>query len=142
MTLLFTPTNEQLKELLAQNPELYSSLSEKILDELKVTATKYVTNNLNNHVQRAYSELYKKVEKNYFKDTGYTKTFSTQYEDKFSAKIKDRLEQELEKELDNYLSSERFIKDIKLKIQSIVLDGAIKSLDRQIQEEISKLTSV
>lgn len=141
MTLLFSPTQEQIEKIAQQDPELFSELTYKVKQELESQAIKYAKSRLGSQYDSAFREAFKAVEKKFFvKKDGYSSNvkFTPELEKKLSEQIEEKLIIQINKELEEYLESDNFKASVRSRIRTNLLAALTKQLDADIQIEADK----
>jgi C-terminal processing protease CtpA/Prc len=140
-TILLSPSNEQLLQIAKENPELNAQIRSDIVAELKKNGIKYVQRRLQQQANDMFANLFKTLEKKYFKQDSWGRavSFAPDIEKEMSAKIEAKLKGVLDEELDNYLNSSAFDSLLRTHLQQQLLQSVIKNLDAQIQTEAKKL---
>lgn len=144
-TVFFTPSQQQLREIAEQSPQLHQEIQSCLLTEIKASAIRAIGQKIQDKSNAVYREIYEDIEKKYFTAGNYWKniptTFGTSIRSHLENQIKEALEAEIEKEFQEYINGPIFKSSLRAKIREKVLDVALKTLDEQIHEEAKKLTA-
>lgn len=141
MTLLFSPSQEQLEKIAQQDPELFSELTYKVKQEFESQAIKYAKSRLESQYDSAFRDAFKAVEKKFFvKKDGYSSSvkFTPELEKMLSQQIEEKLLVQINKELEEYLESDNFKASVRSRIRTNLLSALTKQLDADIQVEADK----
>jgi hypothetical protein len=139
-TIYITPSHDQLLEISKNNPELYSSIKNSLLKDLKDGAIKFAQKKWENQTYYMYDKAYNDLQKKIL-NVNLTNNVQKELEQKFKQKIEEKIQSQFDAEFEEYLNSDAFKRTLSSKLKDKILTTAMILLDKEIQAEAKKLIS-